>query len=48
MNRKLIIIALSFLSMCLGLATGVAFAQEKKPNILVIFGDDIGQTNISA
>src|SRR6478752_1868566 len=25
-----------------------AFAQAKKPNILVIFGDDIGQTNISA
>ena len=24
-----------------------ASAQEKKPNILVIFGDDIGQTNIS-
>jgi arylsulfatase A-like enzyme len=23
-------------------------AQDKKPNILVIFGDDIGQTNISA
>jgi len=25
-----------------------AAAQAKKPNILVIFGDDIGQTNISA
>ena len=25
-----------------------AVAQSKKPNILVIFGDDIGQTNISA
>lgn len=25
-----------------------ARAQEKKPNILVIFGDDIGQTNVSA
>ncbi len=24
-----------------------AMAQAKKPNILVIFGDDIGQTNIS-
>ena len=24
-----------------------AQAQEKKPNILVIFGDDIGQSNIS-
>jgi len=27
---------------------GASFAQEKKPNILVIFGDDIGQSNISA
>ena len=26
----------------------VSSAQEKKPNILVIFGDDIGQSNISA
>jgi len=25
-----------------------AFAQETKPNIVVIFGDDIGQSNISA
>ena len=25
-----------------------AFAAKDKPNILVIFGDDIGQTNISA
>ena len=25
-----------------------AFAADKKPNILVIFGDDIGQANISA
>ncbi len=24
-----------------------AQAQERKPNILVIFGDDIGQSNIS-
>ncbi len=27
---------------------GSALAQQKKPNILVIFGDDVGQTNISA
>jgi arylsulfatase A-like enzyme len=27
---------------------GAATAQEIKPNILVIFGDDIGQTKISA
>jgi arylsulfatase A-like enzyme len=26
----------------------MAAAQEKKPNILVIWGDDIGQSNISA
>jgi arylsulfatase A-like enzyme len=28
-------------------ATSYAQAQEKKPNILVIFGDDVGQTNLS-
>jgi arylsulfatase A-like enzyme len=28
--------------------TTVAFAQSDKPNILVIWGDDIGQSNISA
>ena len=30
------------------LGASAALAQEAKPNILVIFGDDIGQTNISA
>src|SRR5512139_1084940 len=29
-------------------AAGAAQAAEKKPNILVIWGDDIGQFNISA
>ena len=29
------------------LASGLASAQTKKPNILVIFGDDVGQANIS-
>ncbi len=24
------------------------YAQDKKPNIVIIWGDDIGQTNISA
>jgi len=27
---------------------GIALGQGAKPNILVIFGDDIGQTNVSA
>lgn len=32
----------------LALGIGTASAQQKKPNILVIWGDDIGTTNISA
>jgi arylsulfatase len=31
-----------------GVTMGTAQVSAKKPNILVIFGDDIGQTNISA
>jgi len=30
------------------LASAPAWAQADKPNILVIWGDDIGQSNISA
>jgi arylsulfatase len=30
------------------LSCGLPQAQEKRPNILLIFGDDIGQSNISA
>jgi arylsulfatase len=29
-------------------AAGAVLAQEQKPNILVIFGDDIGMYNIGA
>ena len=47
MNRKLIIIAIGFLSVCFVAAPDVVFAQAKKPNILVIWGDDIGWYNPS-
>ena len=50
MKTKLIVAALSFALMCVltGNAQSPAPSSGKKPNILVIFGDDIGQTNISA
>ena len=32
----------------LGLVAGPAAAQQKKPNIVIIWGDDIGQSDISA
>ena len=38
---------LAFLACWLGLGAGAAVAQPKKPNILVIWGDDIGTWNIS-
>src|SRR5262245_24912070 len=38
----------SLAALLLAIASTTAWAQEKKPNILVIFGDDIGQTNVSA
>lgn len=40
--------ALLFLVMSLPLYTPLARAQEKKPNILVIMGDDVGWFNIGA
>ena len=46
MKRATSIVALLLLG--LGLSAGAAFAKDKKPNILVIWGDDIGQDNISA
>ena len=47
MKLKPNLILLTLLASILVLPTGV-LAQAKKPNILVIFGDDIGQTNVSA
>src|SRR6476660_474873 len=47
MKTKLTVAALVAVS--LAISTMSSFAQgAKKPNILVIFGDDIGQTNVSA
>ncbi len=40
--------ALSLFGLCAALTVGAAQAQTAKPNILVIWGDDIGQSNISA
>jgi arylsulfatase A-like enzyme len=41
-------LALAALPLCLTLAVRPAWAQEKKPNIVVIMGDDIGWYNIGA
>ncbi len=43
-NRSLLLA----LPLALGLSAAAALAQAKKPNILVIWGDDVGQSNISA
>ena len=39
---------LSAIVLALVLVAGLAGAQDKKPNIVIIWGDDIGQSNISA
>ena len=38
----------SVLILAVMLAAGMAWAADEKPNILVVWGDDIGQSNISA
>jgi arylsulfatase A-like enzyme len=41
--------AANILAVAFVATTGTVSAQsDKEPNILVIFGDDVGQTNISA
>ena len=47
MNRIPLRAALAVLAL-LALIAGAAHAQDQKPNILVVWGDDIGQSNISA
>jgi len=44
-SRRLVVTALAFTVAVLGVVS--AHAQTKKPNILVIFGDDIGTANVS-
>jgi len=44
-NRWLILTAALF---SIGLIANVTSAQQKRPNIVVIWGDDIGQSNVSA
>jgi arylsulfatase len=46
MKPKLIVATL--LAVAVAVSTGSSFAQAKKPNILIIWGDDIGYWNVSA
>ena len=46
-NKKLLL-AFAVAILIMAGSTTAAFAADKKPNILVIWGDDIGQDNISA
>ena len=48
MKTKLTLISLVLLLLVAIVVPGAAFAQAKKPNILVIWGDDIGLANVSA
>ena len=46
MKQKLLNFALSLVVMVL--FVGPAAAQQKQPNIVIIWGDDVGQSNVSA
>src|SRR5208283_6000864 len=50
MNRRTILKTIVATSAALAscLTGSIASAQQKKPNIVIIWGDDIGQTDISA
>ena len=47
-NRSTILRSLTLLLCLLGVFTSSTAAAADKPNILVIWGDDVGITNISA
>ncbi|MEJ2188769.1 MAG: arylsulfatase [Acidobacteriota bacterium] len=47
MNRKIFVCAVSLVALLVASAPGFAQAQSQ-PNILVVWGDDVGQSNISA
>ena len=46
--KKRTMFSYSALILAVMLAAGIAWAADPKPNILVVWGDDIGQSNISA
>jgi arylsulfatase len=48
MNRLFFLLVAPLLALGLLLECGTATAQPKQPNVLVIWGDDVGQSNISA
>ena len=48
MTRAAIACAIGVTALALSGPASAQGSSSKKPNILVIFGDDIGQTNISA
>jgi arylsulfatase len=47
-RNAIIIVALVFIASAMVFVAGPAFAQQKKPNIIFIMGDDIGWFNIGA
>src|SRR4029079_11490760 len=48
MKTKIHLHMFIFMMACVFTGSGTANAQEKKPNIVIIWGDDVGQTDISA
>lgn len=46
--KKRVMFSCSALILAVALAAGTSWAVDQKPNILVVWGDDIGQSNISA